>query len=722
MKLRRIALYRATRILSWVLPVVIIVFISIAVWSYWVRTRNGEAIARADGDELPSDVAVRTRDVQYEASEGNRKLFKVNAHTMLGFKDKRKLLEDVEVLIYAQKPGDPDRRIGGKECTHDEETNHVSCRRKVSVELEPGTIAQTEQLSYDPATAVISSPVRTSLDRAGEMTGNSGRMDYLVDRGLMRLTDGFEIRLNRGGGMKGGAADFQYKENWVSVSKGVELTSMNGKIQGGTGRADLLPGTYRPQRITVETGASADAPSFSVNSDWVQSELSEAGSIEHVLSRGNVRAERRASVANEGSGADSLNGTLTGPEVEAWFENGSLKIVEARQRPSFDATSGKLDAVDWIRIEPARTKSGSLRTQGISTFKRDGLTIEGSNFEIDVRDDTHEQIFNTSARATLTSADLKTTADTTSARFDTNSKALASMQQQGKVTFEDGKGKRTGSSESLTVLDGGNRIVMEKGVPQVTDAQGTLRAPGGRITLDRKRGSFTGVGGDRKITMTSAGSGTTPVVILAKQVEGQLEGENPRVEYKGAVEMYPPDGSKTDADHLLVFPNEKRFEADGNVRSSGAGDSQQKITAQRLDFRDRENIQIAHYTGAVKAQGFWGPMNREKQAAAKGTKKTFLELQARDLVIQSRNGDLDRIVAEGAVDLTRGVQRGRGERFEYNVATGDILLTGTPSAEAEVSEPDRSAKGCTVQIAADGGKTVTPCSDRRATSSFPIKK
>ena len=718
MKLKRIALYRATRILSWVLPVIILVFISIAVWSYWVRTRDGETIARA-ADELPPDLAVRTDNVQYEASEGNRKLFQVNARKMLGFKDKRKLLEDVEVLIYARKSGDPDRRIRGKQCTHNEETNHVACESKVSVELEPGTIAQTEQLSYDPATAVISSPVRTSLNRAGEMTGNSGSMDYLVDTGLMKLTDGFEIRLNRGGGMKGGIAVFQYKENWVTVSQGVELTSTNGRIQGGSGRADLLPGTYRPQRITVETGASAEAPSFSVNSDWIQSDLSEAGSIEHVLSRGNVRAERKTSGVDS---ADSLNGTLTGPEVEAWLENGSLKIVEARQRPNFDGPSGKLDAVDWIKIEPVRGKSGSLRTQGVSSFKRDGLSIEGSNFEIDVKDDTHEQVFNTSARATLTSADLKTTADTTSARFDTKSKALTSMQQQGKVTFEDGKGKRTGSSERLTVLDGGDRIVMERGVPQVTDAQGTLRAPGG-ITLDRRRGSFTGEGGDRKITMTSAGSTTTPVIILAKHVDGQLEGDNPRVEYKGAVEMFPPDESKIDADHLLVFPNEKRFVADGNVRSSGQ--SQQKITAQRLDFRDLGDLQTAHYTGAVKAQGFWGPVNSEKQVAGKDGKegkKTFLELQAGDLVVQSRNGDLDTIVAQQAVDLTQGARKGRGDRLEYNVATGDILLTGMPSAEAEVSEPDKFTKGCSIQIAADGGRTVKPCSNRSVTSSFPIKK
>jgi hypothetical protein len=719
MKLKRLAVYRATRILSWVLPVVILILISIAVWSYWARTRDGETIARA-ADELPSDLAGRTDDVQYEASEGKKKLFLVNARKMLLFKDKRKLLEDVQVLIYAQKPGDPDRRIRGKECTHAEETNKVACKRQVSVELEPGTIANTEQLSYDPATGVISSPVRTSLERAGEMTGNSGEMDYFVETGLMRLGGRFDIRLNRGGGLSGGIAVFQYKENWVTVSQGVELRSSNGTIHGGSGRAELLPGTYRPTKVTVETGASAEAPSFNVTSDWIRSDLSDAGSIEHVLARGNVRAERKAS-GNDGGNPESLNGTLTGPEVEAWLESGSLRIVEARQHPRFEGPSGKLDAVDWIRIEPAGGKSGSIQTQGVSSFERDGLRVDGSHFVIQVKDDTHEQIFNTKARATLTSADLKTTADTTSARFDTKSKTLVSMQQEGKVTFTEGKGgKRTGKSESLTVLDGGDRIVMEKGRPEVTDDQGTLYAPR-KITLDRKRGTFTGDGGEGKVLMTSSGSGSTPAVIRARLVEGQLEGENPSVDYKGAVEMVPPDGSKVEADHLILFPKQKRFEAEGNVRSFG-GTSQQKITAQRLDFLDSDTQQTAHYSGSVRVEGYFASAKRDQQKADKADKKAFLELQARDLVVESRQGDLDTIIAKDGVTLNQGARRSRGEYLEYKVTTGDMLLTGTPSAEAEVSDPERTMNGCVIRIAGDGSKSVKPCSDRSVTFTDKNKK
>ena len=43
-------------------------------------------------------------------------------------------------------------------------------------------------------------------------------------------------------------------------------------------------------------------------------------------------------------------------------------------------------------------------------------------------------------------------------------------------------------------------------------------------------------------------------------------------------------------------------------------------------------------------------------------KKSILELLTRDLVVNSRNGDLETVIATGAVDLTQGSRKGRGER------------------------------------------------------------
>jgi lipopolysaccharide export system protein LptA len=140
-----------------------------------------------------------------------------------------------------------------------------------------------------------------------------------------------------------------------------------------------------------------------------------------------------------------------------------------------------------------------------------------------------------------------------------------------------------------------------------------------------------------------------------------------------------------------------------------------------LEFSDSgEGQQRAHYTGAVSVSGYF---DSPKTAGQKTQKSVLLELNARDLDVHSKNGDLDRILANGDVAFTQGTRKGHGERLDYNVSTGESLLTGTTSSDAEVSDGTRLVqKGCSIQIAADGEKIAKTCSDRSVTSESKIKK
>jgi LPS export ABC transporter protein LptC len=726
MHLKRTAVFWTTRVLSWILPVVILVFIGIAAFSYRNRATDAQPVFNRP-EELPSELSIRSDRVQYIVSKDGKNQYEVQASKMLGFKDRRRQLADVFVIIYAQKPGDPDRRIHGDECTHDEEAEQIVCHGNVSVELETGTFSRTELLTYDDKTKLISSTVKTDLERVGEMMGHAGKMDYFVDTGLMRLMDNFVIETTEGGGIKGGNGVFQYKEHWATVSQGVELTSTNGRVLGGSGRADLLPGTYRAKRIVVEGGATAESPSLTVNSDWLQSDLSDAGSMEHVLGRGNVRAERH--VPN-----DSLNGTLTSPEIEAWLDNGTLKAVEARQQPSFMGPGRKLTASETLRIEPEGSRAGLIRAVGDSSFVRDGMTIDGRNFSITersteqifntegnssfVRDGMtvrgrdfsitvkgEEQIaFNTAFRAEVKSGGLTTRADRTEAQLDSKTNTLSSLKQSGNMSFEEDKTGRSGAAERLTVRNGGDLVELEEGKPWFKDAQGTLNSR--KITFDRKNESFSG---DGAVRMTSAGKDGKPVVVQAGHVEGRLGSDNPRLEYTGRVQMFPPSG-QIDADRLTAYPKENRFEAEGKVSTKLQA---MEATADKLDFREAgENRQTAHYTGNVVST----------QQTGKGQ---IMRLQTQDLNVELKSGEAggaETIVATGGAHLTQGVRTGNGERLEHNARTGETLLIGTPAAEAEVRESGKVFKGCRIQILADGSKTATQCAGRSVTSEIQVNR
>jgi LPS export ABC transporter protein LptC len=699
MRLQRTALYRLSRIFSWILPLIVIGFIAIAAWSY--RKRSGDVEANATRpQDLPRELDIISEHVTFRVSINGKDQYVVNADKMQRDKTNRSLLQKVAVTIFAKKEGDPDRNIYGDECTHDDVSKQMDCSRNVSVELEPGTIANTEHLFYDPATGRLSSDVQTALRRTGEMTGHAGKMDYFVDQGLMQLSGNFVIDLVQGGGMRGGAGVFQYKEHWATVTESVELISTNGRIYGGSGRSDLHPGTYRAKQITVEGGAAAEAPAFTVNSDWLHGDLADDGSIEHVLGRGSVRAERKSSQAGE---TEPLTGILTGAEVEAWLKDSLLQVVESRQASTFLSASAKLDAADKIRIEPSGQKAGSIRTNGKSVLDRDGLHIDGQNFSIDVKDD--EQTFTTSSRATLKSAGLTTSGNTTNTRFDTKTKVLLFLHQTGNVTFQEDKG-RSGSAANLLVLNGGDRIELEGGKPRFNDTEGSLDAL--KIFFDRKKETFTG---DGSVRMTKPGKDRTTIILA-----GHVEGSADRIDYTRTVKMSPGDGSKVDTDHLTVYPKEKRFVADGNVRTSPPS-GEHTVTAKHLEANESGQ---AHYTGDVVIEGTFEPPKSQRQ---KTDKKMSLELRTRDLDVESRNGDVETITAREGVDLTQGIRKGRGNRLEYNVITGDIWLVGTDTSEAEVREgPDRFTTGCSIHLKPDGSKDVKSCKDRSTTSSFPVKK
>jgi lipopolysaccharide export system protein LptA len=126
----------------------------------------------------------------------------------------------------------------------------------------------------------------------------------------------------------------------------------------------------------------------------------------------------------------------------------------------------------------------------------------------------------------------------------------------------------------------------------------------------------------------------------------------------------------------------------------------------------------AHYSGDVYIRGAFRAPSSDKQ---KIEKKVTLELRTRDLDVHSKDGDVESITAREGVDLTQGVSKGRGERLEYNVKTGDLLLIGTSAAQAEIREPDRSLIGCSIHLKPDGGKEATSCKDSKTTLSSPVK-
>lgn len=696
MRLQRIAFHRAVRILTGILPVVIVAFVTVAVWNYWARTRDVPAKTTLGGNPLSPDVAVHTGAFTYESAVDGKRKFSIQGTELVAFRDNRNLLSDVNVVVFGQKEGDLDRRIHGDKCSYAAEGNvdssKVRCDGHVSVELDPGTIAHTEELHYDSQTGLISSPVATRLERPGHMTGTAGEMQYFLDLGLLRLTKHADIELTEGGSLHGGVAVFQQKENWVTISQGIEISSANGSLRGGSGRADLAPGTYRPTKVTMENGASMESRSMAMKSDWLQSELTPEGKAQHVLARGSV-------VAKSTSTDDkSLSGTLSGPEIETWLnELGRPDVIEARQHPEFESgDKGTLTAENTIHIDYGPR---SIKTAGASKFTSDTNSITGRDFLITSDEKRNDRVFTTSSRATLESPDMTTDADSTTARIDGATNKIVSLEQAGKVTFKEKKGERHGHSGKLTIT-GGDKIVLERDDPEVTEGPRILK--GQTITIFQADKSFIADGG---VTMADTSTKTQPVIVKA----GHANGNETRIDYTRNVELFPGTGGKIDTQHLVAYLKQNRFEADGGVVSLGNGFD---VSSGRLVFTDNgDGLQNARYTGdAVATQ-------KDMQGVV------VLVLKTQDLEVHLRSGQMETLVAIGKVDVTQGDRKGYGERLDYDAATGDMVLTGTSAAQAEIHRGEEVVRGCSIRITKNnGGGDATPCAGGSVKSEFKINK
>jgi LPS export ABC transporter protein LptC len=703
MRLQRIAFHRAVRILSGILPVFILAFVGVAGWNYWAKTRDVKPLEMNRQKTLPEGVALQANDFFYATTKGSEGVpFEIHADVATVDTDETSLLKGVTVTVFSRK-GEPDRHIHGDECTHQkaDERERIECKTNVSVELDPLTTARTQELQFDRATGLIWSPVPTKIDRPGHMTGTAGQMHYHLDTGLMRLTDQADIALTEGGGLHTGAAVFQLKENWVTVSQGIVLSSASGSIRGGSGRADLAPGTYRPTKVIIEDGASMASTSgrstFSLDSDWLQGELRSDGTAEHVLARG-----KKVVAENKPTGEDqSVAGRLEGPEIEAWLNAmGRPDNIEARQAPRFTSAQGTLTAKNTIHIDQLKR---SVKTEGASTLKsetssRETSSIEGRDFFITEGQGFRE--FTTSSQATLKSADLTTVANNTKARINSATNKITSLEQTGNVTLRNPVRQLSGKAGRLT-LTGSDQIVLERDNPEVTEGQRLLKAQ--KITIHQENKSFEGEGA---VTMADTSDRGKKIVIQA----GFADGNEEHVKYRENVRVYPQSRAQIDADKLDAYLKEKanRFEFEGHVKSIGDG---LEATANHLKFVDEGNDKVtADYTGQVVA-------------VRKDKKGVRLVLKGPALNVKLKSGELESLHATQGVEITQSPNlTGHGDQVDYNAVTGEIILTGSTSAEAEVRRGKEFIKGCKIIMMPNGDHRVEACANRSVPSTIILPK
>jgi lipopolysaccharide export system protein LptA len=656
-RLERLFTHRLVRLFRVVLPLVVISLIAIPTWNYFAKLGQKAGPAR-QGRQLPSGVSVHTDGFTLSQTEGGRTSYTVKAKTYLGVKDNKSMLEDVDVIVYGSTEKDPTRTIRGKHCTYDQDTSDFECRENVQIQLDPRTTIYTEELLYNHVDGIATSPHHAHLEQEGT-TGEADRFEYGVNTGLLKLNGHIKIVTPQQTELQTDSAIFQQKEYWTTMAGGVFIQSPSGWVRGTTGRAELMPGTFKPKEITIQDNVTGEQhpqtgrETLKVRGDWLNATISPEGNPERVLTRGNAEIEKIAGDQHQ---------LLAGGEIDTTFNAGKVDVADARQ--SARMIMGNDQTLESSEIWT--NAGGAVKTQDKSVLKLGDSTIEGREFHIENAEDV--VTFDTPRPATLKKeGDQESSADQMNARFDSRTNMLIELVQTGHFQFR--TPQYQGHAQRGTFKDGGNIVVLD-GAPVVDDSEKHLEAA--QIQLNEKENSFLAT---RNVsTLMKNSDQQMQVLVKAARAEGGSES----MLYTGSVQLWRGD-THIKADRLTASGNGEQ-NSKVHAEAAGGGKVQSTLknvrsTSDTLDYDEAAGT--IHYTGHVRAQ------------------KQDMIVEAPDMVVHFRDQNVTDSVASGGVKVTRQDQIGNGDRADYDAMTDIVTLTGKP---ANVRDSESSTQGPTVTM------------------------
>jgi lipopolysaccharide export system protein LptA len=688
MRFEWILTHRLVRSLQLLLPILVVVLIAVPAWNYFKRQAQKSGPQR-QGRQLPAGVSVHTDGFTFSQTEGGRTSYTVRAKTYLGVKDDNKsMLEDVDVTVYGKTPQDPNRTITGSHCTYDQDTNDFQCNGNVHLQMDERTTIRTEELVYNHRDGVATSPQRAYLDREGT-TGQADRFEYGLNSGLLKLDGNVRIETAEHTVLQMQSGVFQQKENWATMSGGVYIQTPNAWVRGTSGRADLVPRTFKAKNITIEdnvTGEShpkASQEVLKLRADWLDAAISPAGTAEVVKTRGKVEIEKTAAGVHQ---------RLSGGEIDSTLTSGRVDALEARQDARM--VMGMDQTLESSQIWT--NSSGSVQTKDKSILTVGDSTIEGREFLIENGEE--EVTFNTSRRATLKKGtDQESSADQTRARFDNRSNMLLQLVQTGNFQFR--TPQYQGRAQSGQFIDGGN-IVTLTGSAVVNDSEKRLEAA--EIRLNQNDNSFVAT----KNASTLMKNTDEQILVRAARVEGGADS----MLYTGNVQLWRGD----------TYVKAERLTASGQGGQAAQSQQSSKVHAEAApNGRVQSNLQnvratsdtldydeskgTIHYTGRVRAQ------------------KQDMILDAPDVTVHFQDKNVTDMVGTGGVKVTRSDQTGSGDRAVYEQATELVTLTGK---NAQVRDSERGlVQGPTVTMRNKGHNVLVQSGNgERTMTQHPVKK
>jgi lipopolysaccharide export system protein LptA len=741
-----------TRLVAFALLAAGIAVVSV---SYY-KLRNAEKFrAKSEKPELSKEVTGIVEGYEQRVTRDDRLYLHVKASKDITFSDGHHELENVSMAVYPPEGDTPDQ-ISANRAIYQPATSVVSFLGNVKIETKDKLKVNTEALSFDQDNGVAQTDAPVAFERENVSGTSTGAV---VEQKAKRLDLKSNVHLTIAPGQSVKSSK-RARPVTIKAARGTfEQQSMKLMFMGGVTveqESDILSGDHlnafinQQKRLekaelrgnsylrVMEPGRAAEVKSLDMDFFMDQDQR-----LQRALATHNVAARTLEGDSDvQMSGGNSID-----VEFQAHNDGSLLKQMVAGGRSVITMSAPRSKANDPRAANKRLTAAAvklTWRITGrdlekaeatgdaelfidpvVNSARAERKTLTAPQFDCDFFEAGNlartckatggakavlDPVQPSQSRGTRT-----LTSQNMSAVFLKDTQDVERVEAQGDGKFNEND--RNGVAANVSYVTADEMVRLRGGDPTVWDSRGRTKA----IELDsdlangvsyaRGRTTTTYYSQEQTNGATPFSKTKSPVYIASER--GEFRHQSGQAIYSGSARAWQDD-NYVRGDKLIIYVNDKRMEASGNVQT----------TIYNAKVKDENNVPVfaaadsMFYSDPDRTIHYEGNVDIKQ-----GTDR--LTGGVADVYLMKEKNEMEKTVAQRGVVLTQPGRKGTGDWVEYTTASEVAVLKGNPARVEDVEQGNTAGNRLTLSIR-DGRVTADdtrgPLSPGRVRSTHKIRK
>ncbi len=660
---------------------------------------------------IPKNVLQSAAGFTFSKYDGPNKLFTIHAASVQQYKEGgRAALHDVSIIVYGRNQDRSDQ-IYGSDFAYDPVAKVVTAEGEVRIDLEANS-------------AGAAAPGRPPAPETRNLIHvKTSALTFNENTGIAQTKAPIEFRVPEASGSAVGAT-YDSHGGVLTLKSAVKIVT-NGKRKATiTGQSATI--TKNPSKVQLQSARIED-PQRTISADTVSVFMRDDNNVDRIVASGNLHAVKNGPKAFEVNAPQGELIMADANQARSGSLSGGVTFASKSDSPA-DGKAGKIllafgaenritkaRAEDSVQLKQGTTgKSQELHAAAVDLYLKEGKKLEKAITSAGPADIVLQQgegkttisagRFETTFNAQNRPAVLYGTPDTKivdsapgkpdriltarelRAKFNDKGE-IVSAEQTGDFHYQEGT--QTASAEQAKYGAADETIVLS-GSPRVVDSTGTLTAD--TILLNRKtrnafaqdhvKTTYTGLKAQPNGAMLGATdpihvTGTTVTVNsatgVARYTQARLwQGANiveaPVISFDRTHRSLGAQGSQSGQVASVFVQKDKK----GKVTPVN-------VTSDKLTYVDSERKAV--FSGRVLTRA------EDTRIAADSVQVILLPKGS-----QPENqgaSQLERIVAQGDIQIEQGGRKATGSQLVYTAADEKMVLTGTPGHRPSIFDAER---------------------------------